>query len=106
MRVNVDHKTKIRREIPADLFPVVTPVVASHYVPMLLHEKHAGPRRMHRNVMNAMTNFGGRIWNVQRVQSLVNRLPRLAAIVGSKSACCRNSDIDSLWIARIENDRV
>ena len=73
---------------------------------MLLHEEHAGPLRMHGDVVNAVADFGIGVGDVLRVQALVDRLPGLAAVVGAERACGGNGDVDSLGIAGIENDGV
>src|SRR5690348_4867230 len=54
--------------------------------------------------MDAMAHFGVRIGNVLRTKSLVDGFPALAAIIGAESSGCRNSDVDPLGIAWIQND--
>src|ERR1700686_804739 len=48
------------------------------------------------------------IWirDVLRVQSAVDRLPRLAAVIGAEGARSGDGDKNALRIARIENDSV
>ena len=61
---------------------------------------------MHGDVMNAVADFGVRVGNVLRLQTAVDRLPGLAAVVGAKRARSRDGDVDAVGIARIENDGV
>ena len=102
--MNVDYEPEVSRQVPAYLSPQVAGVVAPHYIPMLLHEQHTRPRRMHSYVVNTVADLRGRVWNVLRKQSTVDRPPRLAGVVGSERARCRYRDENSPGIARIEND--
>ena len=61
VRMNVDHEPKIGGQISADLRPLIAGVIAAHHVPVLLHEKNVGTRRVHRDAMDAVANFGSRI---------------------------------------------
>src|SRR5206468_9824355 len=61
---------------------------------------------MHCNVMNAVADLGGWFGNVLRVETFVDGLPGVAAVVGPKCARCRDGDIDSLWIFAIQDDCV
>src|SRR5208282_6010124 len=63
-------------------------------------------RWIHRHVVNAVSDLGPRIRDVLRVQTLVNRLPCRAAIVGAKGARSRNGDEHTERIARVEDDGV
>ena len=56
--------------------------------------------------MNAMSDLSCRIRNVLRVQPFVDRLPRLAAIVGSECTSRGDCDVDAIRIFGIEDDRV
>src|SRR5205085_7602591 len=58
------------------------------------------------DVMNAMAHLRVRIGNVLRMQTLVDRLPTLAAIIGAERARRRDRDEDSLRIFWIEQNRV
>ena len=71
MRVYIDRETEVGRQVTADLMPGVAGVVAAHDVPVLLHKEHSRARRMHRDPVNAMADFGRRIGNVFGPQSLV-----------------------------------
>src|SRR5262245_39298580 len=64
MRMNVDRKSKIARQISADLMPGTARVIAAHHVPMLLHEQGFWTRGMHRDSMHAVTNLRVRVRNV------------------------------------------
>src|SRR6185369_3116690 len=94
------------RQVSAYLAPRIARIVTAHDIPMLLHEEHSGSRRMHRYVVHTVSNLRGRIRYVLREESLVDRFPRLASVVGSERARGRDGDEDPLGIARIENDSV
>ncbi len=96
VRVNVNHKSEIRRQIAADFLPGIAGIIAAHHVPMLLHEEHTRALGMHRNVMNAVADLGVRIRNILRSQPAVDRLPGFAAIIGAECPGSRDSDEDSL----------
>src|SRR4029077_2974807 len=61
---------------------------------------------MHRDTVDAMSDLCRRIGNVLRVQTPIDRFPGLAAVIGAKRACRRDRDEHSLWILRIEQNRV
>src|SRR5271157_4473839 len=61
---------------------------------------------MHRNVMDTVADLGSRFGNVLGIESLVDRLPRLAAVVSAEGARSRNGDEDPLGVAGIQNDGV
>jgi hypothetical protein len=63
MSVDINDESEIGRQIAADFFPRIPAVVASHDVPMLLHEQHIGTRAMHGDMMNTVADFGGGIRN-------------------------------------------
>ena len=104
--MHVDDESEVGRQVTADLAPILAGVVAAHYVPVLLHEQHAGPLRVHGNVMHAMPDLGGRVRNVLRVQPLVDRLPGDPAVVGAERAGRGDRDVHPLGIAGIEDDAV
>src|SRR6476469_4975914 len=106
MRMNVDRKSEIARQIATDLMPRTARVVAAHYVPMLLHEQRVRARRMHRDPMHAVTDLRVRVRDVLRVQSAIDRLPCFASIVGAERAGSRDCDGNPLGIARIEKNGV
>ena len=81
-------------------------VVAAHHVPVLLHEEHVRPRRVHRDVVHAVADLGVRIGDAFRLQAAVDRPPRLAAVVGAERAGRRDRDEDPLRVRGIEDDRV
>src|SRR5436305_2085535 len=83
MRVNVDGKTKIGRQIAADFAPLLAGIIGAKNVPVLLHEQRVRPRRMHRNAMNAMSDFRLRVRNVIRMKPAIDRLPVFPAIIGA-----------------------
>ena len=45
--VDVDREAEVGRQVAADFVPLVAGVVGAHHVPVLLHEQHVGPRRVH-----------------------------------------------------------
>ena len=61
---------------------------------------------MHRDAVNAMADLGIRVGDVLGLQPAVDRLPRLAAVVGAEGARGRDGDEDPAGVARIEKDRV
>src|SRR5579859_1299339 len=73
---------------------------------MLLHKKCSRPLCTHRDVVHAVSNFRGRIRNILRMQSLVDRLPGQTTIIRAKRASSGNRNVDSLWITGIKNHRV
>ena len=107
MRMNINRKSEVGRQIAADLVPGFAGIVAAHDVPVLLHEQHVRARRMHGDAMDAVANFRspGREL-VKGFQPAIDRAPRLAAVVGAENARGRDGDEDSLGLARIQQDRV
>src|SRR5579872_2656346 len=73
---------------------------------MLLHEQHSGAGRVHRDAMNAVTDFGGRIRNMLGSQSLIDGAPRFASIVGPERACGRYCYKHPFRATGIDQDRV
>ncbi len=71
---------------------------------MLLHEEHVRVRAVHRDVVNAVADFGSGFGNVLGIESLIDWPPGLAAVVGAECACGRDGDVDPLGITRIQND--
>src|SRR5260370_5152022 len=59
---------------------------------------------MHRDAMNAMTHLRVRIGNILRMQTTIDRLPGLAAVIGTERARRRDRDEHSLSIFRIEQN--
>ena len=104
--MHVDHKPEVGRQVAADFVPRVAGVVAAHDIPVFLHEKHPGTRRVHRDAVNTMANLGRWVGHEFGPQSTVDRPPRLAAVIGPKSARGGDCDEDPLGIAGIEQDRV
>src|SRR4030095_19152 len=68
--------------------------------------QHARTRPVHRNSVNAVTDFCCRIRDVERMQAAVDRLPGLARVVGAERARRRDRDENSIRFAWIENYRV
>src|SRR5271157_4291333 len=74
---------------------------------MFLHEQNVWTRWMHRNIMNAMTDFSGRVGKFgPRVKSFVDGSPCLATVVSAERTRSGDGNKDPLRIARIENDRM
>src|SRR5690349_17078092 len=61
---------------------------------------------MHRDTMDALSDLGFRVGNVLRMQTLVARIPTLAAVIGPDRAGRRDRDEHSLWILRIDRNCV
>jgi len=104
--VDIDCKSEVGRQVAADLMPGVAGIVASHHVPVFLHEEHAGTRRVRRDVMNAVADLRCRLGDLLRVESFVNRSPRRARVVAAKSTSGRDGDEDTVGIAGVQYDRV
>src|SRR5882672_9332247 len=100
------HEAEVGRQVAADFLPGVAGVVAAHHIPMFLHEEDVWARGVHRNVMNAVADFGRGFGNVLGVEAFVDRLPRIAAVVGAERTCGRDGNVDPLRIFRIQNDGV
>jgi hypothetical protein len=67
VRVDVDHKPEVGRQVPAHLSPRIAGVVAAHDVPVLLHEQHVRTRAVHRDAVHAVTDLGGRVGDMERM---------------------------------------
>ena len=106
MGVDVDHEAEVARQVAADLGPRLARIVGAHDVPVLLHEEHLRPRAVHRDVVDAVPHFGLRIRYPFGSQPLVDRLPRLAAVVGAKRPGRGDGDVNPGRVARIDDDRV
>ena len=76
VRMDVDDEAEVGRQIAADLLPRVAAVVGPHDVPVLLHEQRVRLRRVHRDAMHAVPDFGRRIGHVLRVQARRCACPR------------------------------
>src|SRR5207245_6936084 len=81
-------------------------IFREHDLPVLLHEQHFRARPVHRDAVNAVADLGIRVGYVLGLQSLVDRPPRLAGVVGTEGARSRDGDVHPLGVARIEKDRV
>ena len=55
--MHVNRKSEIAGQVAAHLAPGIAGVVTPHYVPVFLHEQRVRSRRMHRDAVNAMTDF-------------------------------------------------
>ena len=104
--VHVDREPEIARQIAAHLVPRVTRIVAAHHVPVLLHEQHVRARRVHRDMVHAVPDLRGGVGDVRGAESLVDRSPRLATIIGAERTCRRDRNEDPLRIRAVENDRM
>ena len=54
-------KAEVGGQVAADLVPGVAGVVAAHHIPMLLHEQHVRPRRVHGDAVHAVADLGLRV---------------------------------------------
>ena len=106
VRVHVDRKAEIARQIAADFAPRVTRVVAAHHVPVFLHEEHVGARGVHGDAMHAMADLRVLIGNLSRSQAAVDRAPGGAGIVTTKRACRGDRGEDAPRIFWVEQNRV
>src|SRR5438477_3209945 len=106
VRMNVNRKSEISRQIAADFVPRITGVIATHHIPVFLHEEHTGPGTVHGDAMNAVADLGRRVGNVLRLEPAIDRLPGFAVVVTAILACGRNRNEDAIGIARIQNNRV
>jgi len=61
---------------------------------------------MHRDAMNAMADFRQRIRNVLRMQTAIDWLPGLAAVITTEGTCSRNRDGYSFGILLIQKNCV
>src|SRR5678810_865770 len=73
---------------------------------MLLHVQRLRTRLVHCDPVNAVTGLSLWVRNVLRVESLIDRLPAGASIVGAEGAGRRNRDEHSFRIGWVEQDRV
>src|SRR5690606_31817173 len=80
----IDDKSKVGGKVAADLAPGFTGIIAAHDVPMLLHEQDVGVGSVEGDAVNAVPHVSVWIGNVFRLQSAVDRLPGLSAIVGAE----------------------
>src|SRR5438105_2830417 len=80
VRVHVDRKSEVGRQVSADLAPRLAGIVAAHDVPVLLHEQHARAGAVPRDAVHAVTDLGRRVRNLLGAQAAIHRPPRLAAI--------------------------
>ena len=58
VRMNADREAEVGRQVAADLVPRIAAIIAAHHIPMLLHEQHVWTRRVHGDVVNAVTDLG------------------------------------------------
>src|SRR4026209_760751 len=87
MSMHGDRKSKIARQIAADLVPRFPGIVAAQHVPVFLHEEHVWTGGMHCDIVHAVADFGIRIGQfILRDQAFVGWLPRLSGIVAAGTA--------------------
>src|SRR5581483_7028435 len=106
MGVNLDGEAEVRWEIATDLLPALARVVASHDVPVLLHEQHLGSGAVQRDAVHAVADFRGGIRHELRSEAAIHRPPGLAAIVSPEHAGSGDGDEHALGVARIRQDGV
>src|SRR5690606_12209508 len=100
----IDDKSKVGGKVAADLAPGFTGIIAAHDVPMLLHEQDVGVGSVEGDAVNAVPHVSVWIGNVFRLQSAVDRLPGLSAIVGAEGARRRDCDEYALGIGGVQKD--
>src|SRR5690349_16530378 len=71
---------------------------------MLLHEQDVGTRRMHRDAMDAVADFGVGVGDALRVQPAIGGTPGPAAVVAAEYARRRDGAVQPPAIARILDD--
>ncbi len=84
--MHADRETEVGRQVTADLAPVRAGVIAAHDVPVLLHEQHVRPGRVHGDPVHAVTDLGLGVGDTLGMQSLVDRTPVLARVVAAERA--------------------
>ncbi len=104
--VNVDHETKIARQVAAHLVPQFTAVVAAHHIPVLLHEQHFRAVGMHGDAVHAVTHFGVRVGDVVGLQPAVDRPPGLPVVITAEDARGGDGNGHPSMVARVEQHRV
>src|SRR4029077_6771450 len=106
VRMHINRKSEIARQIPAPFIPRISCVVAPHDAPVFLHEQRVRRRRMHRDAMNTVPYL--RLWvrHELRVQTSIDWLPRFAAVITTKGARGGDCDGYSSRILLIEENRV
>src|SRR6266576_2981344 len=104
--MDVNRESKVRRQVPADLFPGLSAIIAAHDVPVLLHEQHIRARSVHRDAVNAVADFRSRVRDMFGSQSTIDRPPRLAGIVGAEGARSRDGDEHPVRLAWINKNCV
>ena len=106
MRMHVNWKSEIARQIPAHFVPRISCVVAPHDVPVFLHEKRLRFGRMHRDPVHAVPYLRRWIGHELRAQTSIDWLPRFAGVITTKGARGGNCDGYSSRILLIEENRV
>src|SRR5581483_571975 len=104
--VHIDDEAEVGRQIAADLLPRLASVIGAHDIPVFLHEQRVRPRRMHRQPVDAVADFGGRVGYLFRTKATVNRAPRLGRVVGAENTGGRDRDEDPSRVGRVLHDRV
>src|SRR6476659_2377383 len=106
VRMHVNRKSEVARQIAANFAPAIACVVAPHHVPVFLHEQRIRLRRMHRDAMNAVPYLCRWVGHELRVQTSIDWLPRFAAVITTKGARGGDCDGYSSRILLIEENRV
>ncbi len=99
--VHADGKTEIAGQVATHFGPGISPIVAAHNVPVVLHEQHVGVGRMHGEAMDAMARLTFRLRHKIRMKSTVHRLPGFSAIQRAEGSCCGFSDEHPDRIAKV-----
>ena len=104
--MHVDREPEVGRQVPADLMPGLAAVVAAHDVPVLLHEQHLRPVRVHCQPVHAVPDLGVRVRDALGLQPPVDRPPALARVVGPERASGRDRREHPARRGWVEQDRV
>ena len=104
--VDADRESEVAGEIAADLRPVSARVVTAADVPMLLHKQRVRAGRMHREVVDAVTDLSLRVGEEAGTQAPGGNLPRRSLIVRAKRSRGGDRDVHAPRVCRVDDDRV
>ena len=79
-------KPEVGGQVPADLVPRLTGVVAAHDVPVFLHVQHRRPGGVHRDAVHAVADFRVGVGDAFGLQAVIDRRPGLACVVTAERA--------------------
>src|ERR1700761_1118452 len=106
MRMDVDRKTEVGRQVSTHLAPGFAGVVTPHHIPMLLHKQRLRAAAVHGDPMHAVADLSIRIGKELRVKPAIDRLPRLSAVIAAESARGRDGDEYAIPVAGVKKNRM